>query len=87
MAGKEYTLYIDSFLSVIMPVVLEKGVPGYYAEVSDFDASQVLSESQVNAVLTYSVYYCAQNYLLNEGYEYQEIINTLDSSIDNVDCL
>ena len=87
MARKEYTLYIDSFLSVIMPVVLEKGVPGYYAEVSDFDADQVLSESQVNAVLTYSVYYCAQNCLLNEGYEYQEIINTLDSSIDNIDCL
>ena len=38
MAGKEYILYIDSFLPVIMPVVLEKGVPGYYAEVSDFDA-------------------------------------------------
>jgi len=87
MTGKEYILYIDSFLPVIMPVVLEKGVPGYYAEVSDFDADQVLSESQVNAVLTYSVYYCAQNHLLNEGYEYQEIINTLDSSIDNVDCL
>ena len=48
--GKEYILYIDSFLPVIMPVVLEKGVPGYYAEVSDFDADQVLSESQVNAV-------------------------------------
>ena len=85
MTEKEYTLYVDSFLSVVMPVVLEKGVPGYYAEASE--SAPVLSEGQVNAVLTYSVYYCALNYLASAGYDYQEIINTLDGSINNVDCL
>lgn len=85
MTEKEYTLYIDSFLSVIMPVVLEKGVPGYYAEASE--SEPLLSEGQVNAVLTYSVYYCALNYLASAGYDYQEIINTLDGSINSVDRL
>ena len=85
MSEKKITLYIDSFLSVIMPVVLEKGVPGYYAEASEFEP--VLSEGQVNAVLTYSVYHGVLNYLASAGYDYQEITNTLDGSINNVDCL
>ena len=85
MTEKEYTLYIDSFLSIIMPVVLEKGVPGYYAEASE--SEPLLSEGQVNAVLTYSVYYCTLNYLASAGYDYQEIINTLENTIKEIEKL
>ena len=87
MPEEKYIGYIDKLLPLIMPAGLEKVVPGYYAEVQDIDAGQVLSESQVKAVLLYSVYYCALNHLVSEGYEHQEIINTLDDSIDDVDCL
>tara|TARA_B110000003_G_scaffold121946_1_gene124366 strand:+ start:905 stop:1393 length:489 start_codon:yes stop_codon:yes gene_type:complete len=87
MEKKEFILHVDAVLPVIMPAGLDKVVPGYYLEVQDIDASQVLSESQIKAILLYSIYYCVLNHLLSEGYELQEITYKLDSSIDDVDCL
>jgi len=87
MPEKKYIFYVDKILPAIMPAGLEKVVPGYYAEVQDIDKGKVLSESQIKAVLLYSVYYCVLNQSLVAGYEQQKIINTLDDSIDDVDCL